>query len=86
MLKTKIFVNGFGFVARSEYIYRYDSREDKVLKYKMSEEEKRLVREFEEDAYDDGRTSYFLNSIWKIHDHMYGECLLPARLMDYWGR
>lgn len=86
MLKTKILVNGFGFVARNEYIYRYDLREDKVLKYKMSEEEKRVVREFEEDAYDDGRTFYFLNSIWKVHDHLYGECLLPARLRDYWGR
>ena len=87
MLKTKILVNGFGFVARREYVYCIDMATDRVMKCRMTSEEIESVKLYEDDAYNEAKTWEFLNSVWKNHDPAWGgDGFLPGRLRDYFGR
>ncbi|SFB07342.1 hypothetical protein [Selenomonas ruminantium] len=84
MLKANILVNGYGYVARRDYIYCCNVMADRVQRCKMTPIEKERVRLYEEEAYDDAKIWQHLNAIWKSHEEK-GE-LQYGTLRDYYGR
>ena len=65
MLKSEVYVNGVGYVAKRDYVYRYNVNAGKTSRRRMTDEDKIAIKGFEPDVYNDLVTWEFLDRIYR---------------------
>lgn len=64
MLEPKIYCNNVGYVAKRDYLYRFDVISGETIRHRLSVYDKSLIRSFVPDPYNDLATWEFLDKIF----------------------